>query len=99
VVEIVLRRMTVEEERQHLSRAGAEFHRLAGGHRGLLRDAPDFRVFEWILWIVLDLANDARPAPRRVNGIEHRADGIGKQRRARIRGLQFLVLKTLPALK
>ena len=99
VVEIVVGRVAVQEERQHLRRAGAELHRLAGSHRGLLRDAPDLGVLERVLRIVLHLADHARPAPRLVDRVQHRADGIGEQRRAGLLGLQFLVLEALPPLQ
>ncbi len=99
VVEIVLGRVAVEEKGEDLRGARAKLHRLAGSRGGLLGDPPDFRVFQWILWIMLDLAGDARPAPGFVNGIEHRADRIREQRRTGLLSLQFLVLETFPALE
>ena len=83
IVQVVLGRVAVEEERQHLGRAGAEFDRLARGGGSLLGDAPDLGVFQRVLGVVLDFARHARPAPGLVNGIQHRAHRVGEQRGAR----------------
>ena len=62
VLEAVLGRMAVEEDREHLRRAGPELDGLAGARAGL-GDPPELGVLERIARVVLDLADDARPAP------------------------------------
>jgi hypothetical protein len=79
VIQVVGVGVAVEEEGEHLSGAGAELHGFP--RRGtLLRDPPDLGVLERVLRVVLDLVDDARPAPRLVDRIEHGADGVGEER-------------------
>jgi AcrR family transcriptional regulator len=64
--------VAVEEDRQDLRRARPELDRLARGGAGL-GDPPELGVLERVLRIVLDLADDARPAPRRLDLVHQRA--------------------------
>ena len=98
VVEVVLGGVAVEEDRQHLRRAGPELDGLAGGGAGL-GDPPQLRVLERVLRVVLDLADDARPPPRRLDLVHQRP---GREREQAVAGalvLQLLVLEALPALQ
>ena len=90
--------VAVEEDRQHLRRAGPELDRLAGGGAGL-GDPPQLGVLERVLRVVLDLADDARPPPRRLDLVHQRP---GREREQAVAGalvLQLLVLEALPALQ
>ena len=98
VFEIADRIAVLRDGRLVSTTSAGELDRLAGRCR-LLRDPPDLRVLERVLRVVLDLVDDARPAPRLVDRVEHRADRVREQRRARLVGLQLLVLEALPALQ
>src|SRR5262249_10528568 len=93
-----LRRVRVEEEGEDLGRARSELDRLARGGR-LLRDPPDLRVLQRVLRVVLDLADDARPAPGLVDRVEHPSARVREEGRRGGPGLEVLVLEPLPTLE
>ena len=64
-----------------------------------LGDPPQLGVLERVPGVVLDLAHDARPAPRRLDLVHQRAGGKGEQAVARPLVLQLLVLEARPALE
>ena len=98
VLEVVLGRVAVEEDREHLRRARPELDGLAG-RRACLGDPPELGVLERVARVVLDLADDARPAPRRLDLVHQRAGRELEQPVARALVLQLLVLEPLPALQ
>ena len=78
--------VTVEEEREDL---GEQVPNLTGRPArpcGLLRATRQIlRVLQRVPRVVLHFAHHARPTPRLVDGVEHRADRVGEQRRASFR--------------
>ena len=98
VVEVVLGRVAVEEDREHLRRAGPELDGLARRRAGL-GDPPQLGVLERVPRVVLDLADDARPAPRRLDLVHQRPGREREQPVARALVLELLVLEPLPALQ
>src|SRR5262245_17038658 len=91
--------MAVQKEREHLGRTSSELYGLCRGGGGLLADAPNLCVFQRILGIMLHLPDDPWPAPRLVDGVEHRSDRVREQGRARFLGLQLFVLEPFPTLE
>ena len=98
VLEVVLGGVAVEEDREHLRRAGPELDRLARA-RARLGDPPQLGVLERIARVVLDLADDARPAPGRLDLVHQRPGRELEQPVARALVLELLVLEALPALQ
>ena len=98
VLEVVVLGVAVEEDRQHLGRARPELDGLAGRRAGL-GDAPELGVLERVARVMLDLADDARPAPRRLDLVHQGAGREFEQAVARALVLQLLVLEPLPALQ
>ena len=98
VVEVVLGRVAVEEDREHLRRAGPELDGLARG-RARLGDPPQLGVLERVARVVLDLADHARPAPRRLDLVHQRPGRELQQPVTRTLVLQLLVLEPRPALQ
>ena len=90
--------MAVEEDREHLRGAGPELDRLARAG-ACLCDPPELGVLERIARVVLDLADDARPPPRRLDLVHQRPGRELELPVARAFVLQFLVLEPFPALQ